>query len=266
MSLAAPFLDADQLRAATFVRYVELHDTLGSTNDRAVELARGATLELPALVAARFQSAGKGRGRNQWWSTEGALTFSVLLDSEAIGVGAQNWPQLSLATAVAICDAISLEAPQALSAIKWPNDVLIEGGKVSGILIESPGGSTHVNKRLIIGVGINVNNSWRKAPQDIGSVGTALCDVTGARHDLQAILVCSLQAMQERFRQLACGSSQLPHDWQRLCWLTEQRVDVRTRNARITGVCVGIDADGALLIENENGTHRIRSGSVQMDR
>ena len=104
--MADAFLDADAIRAATFVRHVEIHDTLGSTNDRAAELARDPNVELPALVVARQQTAGRGRGDNTWWSADGALTFSVLLDTVAFGISASNWPQLSLATAVAVCDAL----------------------------------------------------------------------------------------------------------------------------------------------------------------
>ena len=93
-----PFLDADEIRAATSVRYVEIHDTLGSTNVRALELARNAEIELPALVAARIQTAGKGRGRNTWWAADGALTFSLLLDPATTGIAPAKWPQLSLVT------------------------------------------------------------------------------------------------------------------------------------------------------------------------
>jgi BirA family biotin operon repressor/biotin-[acetyl-CoA-carboxylase] ligase len=264
MPSVTPFLDADKLLTATFVRQVELHETLGSTNERAAELARDPSIELPALIAARLQSAGKGRDHKKWWSAEGALTFSVLLDPAALGISTQTWPQLSLATAVAICDALSGEAPQASAAIKWPNDIFIDCGKVCGILIESPGGAAPAKSRLIIGIGINVNNSWRTAPHDFGPNGIALCDVTGKHHTLLSMLVRTLQAMQERFRQLAHGDPQLPQAWQQLCWLTEQDVDVQTSAGWITGICIGIDAEAALMVENVNGVHRIRSGSVRV--
>src|SRR4051794_30035368 len=103
------YIDADEIRASTFIRHVEMHESLGSTNDRAIELARDAKIELPALVVARVQTAGRGRGKNVWWSADGALTFSVLLNPGDLGISTANWPQLSLATAVAVCDAISVE-------------------------------------------------------------------------------------------------------------------------------------------------------------
>jgi BirA family biotin operon repressor/biotin-[acetyl-CoA-carboxylase] ligase len=227
-------------------------------------LAGETSIDLPALVVARHQTAGKGRGRNQWWSDDGALTFSVLLDPAELGISPASWPQVSLATAVAICDALHDQAPQAACAVKWPNDVLIDGGKVSGILIESPGGAAPAKDRLVVGIGVNVNNSWRTAPRHFGPNGTALCDITGTRHELQTTLVRTLQALWKRFSQLARGDSQLPDAWQRLCWLTEQGVDVHANDRWITGVCLGIDPEGALVIENVYGIHRVRNGSVRV--
>lgn len=219
------FLDADEIRASTLVRHVEIHDTLGSTNDRAAELAREPDIELPALVAARHQTAGRGRGKNVWHSADGALTFSVLLDPAKLGIGTANWPQLSLATAVAVCDAISAElnpkseirnpkSPRL--AIKWPNDVMLDGRKVCGILIQSPGGVAPAKNRLIIGIGINVNNSWRNTMGDANINGSALCENTGRQHNLGALIVRLIHALQNRLRQLAKNDRQLLEDIERL--------------------------------------------------
>ncbi len=240
MKTSDPFLDAEQIRAATFVRRVEIHDTLGSTNDRAAELARDADIELPALVVARHQTAGRGRGQNTWWSADGALTFSVLLEPAALGIGTANWPQLSLATAVAVCDALANEVqnttqragssptpagledeparanPKSRLGIKWPNDVMLDGRKVSGILIESPGGSAPAKDRLIIGIGINVNNSWQLAPLELSTHATALNDVTGVQHNVQSLAIAVLNAFSHRLCQLASKDPDLPITWQQL--------------------------------------------------
>lgn len=271
------FLDADEIRASTFIRHIEIHDTLGSTNDRAAELAREQEIELPALVATRNQVAGRGRGKNVWWSTEGALTFSVLLDPAALKIGTADWPRLSLATGVAVCDALSVELKEICNrtsrvAIKWPNDVMLDGGKVCGILIESPGGNAPAKDRLIVGVGINVNNSCRiehaahEATQSNKELAgaTSLCDCSGRRHDLQQLLCQTLRAFEARSNQLSSGDSQLPAAWHQLCWLTEQRIEVRTNSNWIDGVCTGIDSSGALLVENVFGNHRATSGSVRV--
>jgi BirA family biotin operon repressor/biotin-[acetyl-CoA-carboxylase] ligase len=267
------FLDADELCASTFVRHLEIHDSLGSTNDRAVELARDPNIKLPAIVAARHQTAGRGRGKNKWQSTEGALTFSVLLEPANLGIATSSWPQLSLATAIAVCDALQNELnPQseihnpksAGLSIKWPNDVMLYDAKVSGILIESPGGTSPTKDRLIIGIGINVNNSWRSATDDLATQATSLADVTGHPHSLQNVLSRFLTAFKHRLAELSTNDQRLPQTWQELCWLSQKRVCVQNGARTIEGTCAGIDADGSLLVKTSAMTERAFSGTVKL--
>ena len=269
------FLDAGKLLATTFVRSVELHDKLGSTNDRAIELARDPNVELPALVVARWQTAGRGRGRKAWWSDEGALTFSLLIDAIRMGIQPANWPQLSLATAVAACDAIGLriakcgvriEEPNSKLSlgIKWPNDVWADGRKISGILIESPGGSTRAKDRVIIGIGINVNNSWHDAPGDVGQLGTSLFDLTDRTHDLQLFLIDLLHCLTSRFEQLSACDPELIRAWQTLDLIAGQTITLETDGRRIEGECVEIARDGALVLETVFGSQRFFSGTARL--
>jgi BirA family biotin operon repressor/biotin-[acetyl-CoA-carboxylase] ligase len=265
------FLDAGQLRRCTFVRHVELHDMLASTNDRAIELAKDTNLEIPALVVACLQTAGRGRGQNTWWSDEGALTFSLLIDAAATGIGPASWPRLSLATAVAVADALASELNTAGNrslvshlAIKWPNDVLLGGDKVCGILIESPGGGAPAKDRLIIGIGINVNNSCHRAPREAARGGTALCDITGKRHELHAMLVTLMGAIAERISQLKRQDNQLVQAWQRLNFLAGQHIVVQQDGRSMEGECLQIADDGAILINTRLGPRRLYSGSVRV--
>jgi BirA family biotin operon repressor/biotin-[acetyl-CoA-carboxylase] ligase len=274
------FMDADEIRAATFVRTVEVHETLGSTNDRAAALARDLTVELPALVVARQQTAGRGRGTNIWQSSDGALTFSLLIDPASFGISTAKWPQVSLATAVAVCDGLAAglaaekqiagggDAPArslnaARLAIKWPNDVMLDGAKTCGILIESPGGVAPAKDRLIMGVGINVNNSCREMARESGPNRIAICDVSH-KHDLQEVLVAVIGAIELRLKQVGNDDPQLVQSWQEKCWLTEQAVEVHSGSKWVDGICLGIDGDGALLVENVFGVHRLSSGSVRV--
>jgi BirA family biotin operon repressor/biotin-[acetyl-CoA-carboxylase] ligase len=257
--------DADKISQSSFIRHVEIYDELGSTNDRAAELAGILETPLPALVATRQQTAGRGRGTNRWWAADGALTFSLLIDTSMHGVATRDWPRLSLATAVAICDALASELRAAGTglAIKWPNDVMLDGAKVSGILVESPAGAAS-RERIVIGIGINVNNSWRAAPRETGGLGIALCEVTGRQHNLNTVLIATLNAIQFRIRQLAENAPELPQAWQQRCWLTEQDVEVGSGSDWMQGVCTGIDHDGALLVQNLFGAKRFYSGSVKV--
>jgi BirA family transcriptional regulator, biotin operon repressor / biotin---[acetyl-CoA-carboxylase] ligase len=285
--MADHFLDADEIRKSSFVRHVEIYDELGSTNDRAAELASNVNIELPSLIVARRQTAGRGRGQHTWWAADGALTFSLLIDSSSFGIRAQDWPRLSLSTAVAVCKTLADEVKPSTQLagssstlttcndfthcnpsssrlrIKWPNDVFLDGAKVAGILIESPGGAIPAKDRLIVGIGINVNNSWQSAPRDTGGNGIALCDVTGRTHELGVLLVNVLRSIEVCMRQLATADPALPQTWENLCWLKEQAVGVETGGKVFDGICLGIAADGALVVENAAGQYRIHSGSVK---
>ena len=121
-----------QIRRETFVADVEFHEQLSSTNDRAIEVANDPALLKPTLIVARDQTAGRGRGNNQWWSSEGALTFSLLLDGDASCHQQRPWSLVSLSMGVAICDAILALCPDLDVGLKWPNDVHILGRKVAG--------------------------------------------------------------------------------------------------------------------------------------
>jgi BirA family biotin operon repressor/biotin-[acetyl-CoA-carboxylase] ligase len=259
------FVDRDAILEGTFVRSVEIHDELGSTNDRATTLAQDASIALPALILARRQTAGRGRGQNSWWSTDGALTFSLILETAKFNIEPSYWPRLSLAIGVAVCDALSgeIEAGHSRLGLKWPNDVFLDGVKACGVLIESPGGPTPAKNRLIIGVGINVNNSWRNAPREVGGKATALCDASRREHDLNAVLIRTLESLRHRVEQVAANDPQLIADWQRLCWLTEQEVEVHTGDQWFDGVCLGIAEDASLIVEDAFGVHYVRSGSVR---
>jgi BirA family biotin operon repressor/biotin-[acetyl-CoA-carboxylase] ligase len=281
------FLDADTIRASSFVRHVEIHDSLGSTNDRAIELARDLNVHLPALVVARRQTAGRGRGSNTWWSAEGALTFSLLLDPSLLAITVQCWPKLSLCTAVAICDALRVEiqrvqpgkthcntnrsaegeessVPQSRKiAIKWPNDVMLNDAKVCGLLIESPAGSPD-KKRLVIGVGLNVNNSLDRAPSAVGSTATSLSGFTGRQHSLPHLIGELLNHLEMRLGELGVDAPVLPREWQRLSWLDGRRLRVNSATSDIEGICIGIDLDGALLLETAKTIKRVYSGSIQL--
>src|SRR5262245_48689583 len=98
--------DFDRIRRETLVRQVEFHQEIGSTNTRALELVAAEHL-IPLLVLADRQTAGRGRGKNRWWSGEGALTFSLVIDAAAAGISANRWPNVSLAAGLAVAETVA---------------------------------------------------------------------------------------------------------------------------------------------------------------
>ena len=251
-------LDLDRVPAETFVRAVEFHNELPSTNDRALQLAADPLTPTPLLVLAERQTAGRGRGANRWWSSEGALTFSLLLSDDELGPRGGERPKIALLTGLAVCETLAPLAAPARVQVKWPNDVLIDGRKVCGILIEAVGGP---NGRAVIGLGINVNNSLAGAPAEFRGRATSLRDVTGLEYDRTAILAMLLERLRA---ELAAGSTvDLTARWEPRCALCGRIVQVENAGRRITGVCCGIDGDGALTVETESGRERVASGVVR---
>ncbi len=254
--------DLDRIVAETLVEHTDYHPKLESTNDRALEIAReGAELHAATLVLADRQTAGRGRGENRWWSDAGALTFSLLLPNESLSLPPADKPKTSLVAGLAVGDAIEQLVRGEKAQLKWPNDVYLRGRKVCGILVEAIDGS---GGALVIGIGVNVNNSLSNAPDDLRSTATALCDVTGRAVARTDLLVVILQHLELQLRKLRSGNSQLQRRWQERCLLTGQTIHVDTPSRQLVGVCRGIDDHGALLLEIGTSVERCLAGVVTL--
>ncbi|MFN0021530.1 MAG: biotin--[acetyl-CoA-carboxylase] ligase [Pirellulaceae bacterium] len=252
--------DLPTIRSSPHVATLEHHQQIGSTSDRALELARQDQLALPMLILADQQTGGRGRGCNQWWAAAGSLTFSLLIDSQQLGIASQKWPVLSLSTGLAICEALEQIAPGGDFGVKWPNDVYCAGRKLCGILIESPSAS---RGRVIVGIGLNVNNSLAAAPSDIQSLATSLVDYLQRPLDMTGVLLSLLVSLQSRWQELGSTGFELQAvEFRRRCVLDGRTIQVSSGPRMITGHCLGIDDSGSLVLQTENGREEIASGSV----
>ena len=248
--------DLRRIVTETFVEQIDYHEQIDSTNDRAVELSDGANGQFPLLVLAGLQTAGRGRGTNHWWARSGALTFSVLLATETAQLPAERWPQVSLTVGLAVCEALEaliargvptagLSTLPAVS-LKWPNDVYIEGRKICGILVEVP---RDRSQRILLGIGINVNNSVAAAPLELQTTATSLYDLTGRQLALSDVLVQVLQQLSVRLQPADLWNAHVRDGWRRRCLLTGRRVQVDVGVRQTVGICRGIDDEGALLVD-----------------
>jgi BirA family biotin operon repressor/biotin-[acetyl-CoA-carboxylase] ligase len=262
-------LDLNRVRESSFVRHVEWRARVPSTNDQGMTLAGDPALVTPLLIAAGEQSAGRGRGTNRWWSDAGALTFSLVFDpqadqesrgSPALPTG--RWPRIALTAGVALCDVLQWLLPELPTALKWPNDVLLAGKKVSGILVEIPPATPPNPRRLVLGMGINVNNSLAAAPAELQATAISLCDAAGARFDLTDLLIAWLHRFAGHLHGLAAGDASLPARWQSLCALTGKTVELQSGNRIFRGLCRGIDIDGTLLLDTSTGRERLYAGAL----
>lgn len=247
--------DASALRGLPLIEAIEVHAELGSTNDRAKELAPSAA-KLPLLVVADRQTAGRGRGGHRWHTSDGALTFSLLIDptNHELSLGKQGL--LSLATGIAVIDAVQRTTGLA-AGLKWPNDVLLENKKLAGTLIEAPRPD-----RLVIGVGVNVNNRLDEAPADVAARAISLVEAVGQEVSRPRLLEAFLHAFSMRLNQLASAEADLLQSVRGACILTGQLVTLTDGDRTTAGTCRGIADDGALRIETSEGVQACRAGSV----
>ena len=257
-------LDLQRLEAETFLAAVEFHETLGSTSDRALQLCQDATLATPLLVLTNEQTAGRGRGANRWWSAEGAVAFSLIIDPAQQGLSLEQLPLVSLATGLALCEALSACAPNVEYRLKWPNDLYAsapigEPRKLAGILLERPPGPV---PRLVIGIGMNVANSLADAPEEVRRRAAALSELSGHAHRSVDLVSSVLIALADMLDLLATGRLRLVDEWHRHCLLRGREVVALSGQRRVSGICRGIGQDGALLIEHGSTMERLFSATI----
>lgn len=232
----------------------------GSTNAELLARAEAGAPSGTVLVAER-QTAGRGRLGREWISAPGdSLTFSLLWRFPA---GA-SLSGLSLAVGVAVVRALEKlgagdtaeEVPLGDTALKWPNDVLRDGKKLAGILIE-----LQANTAAVIGIGLNLRLP-AAMPADLREQAAALDADTDA-NILLATLLAELLPVLDGFA--TGGFAALRDEWlSRQAWIG-QAVRVQLHDAAVVeGICAGVAADGALLLQTAGGVQRILSGDVSL--
>jgi len=235
--------------------------TLVSTNDLAWAEAQEGCPE-GTLVVAEEQTGGKGRLGRSWHSPYGqGLFFSLVLRPL---VNPQEVARVTMLAAVAIASAID-KVTGLNAGIKWPNDLLVDGKKVSGILAEMQGEQDRVNF-LIMGVGINVNHELNDFPEELQPVATSL-KLAGGR---QVERVRLLQACLESFEQwyflwLEQGFAPVLARWKELSVTLNRAVRASTLKKTWEGWAQDVDEDGALLLRLPNGElQRLATGEVSL--
>lgn len=255
-------LDVARILRHTFVAVVELHEAIGSTNDRAISYAAEPPVPLPLLILAERQTAGRGRGGNRWWTGDGALACSLLLGWQSkpsargapVSLAFPAPPLVSLAAALAVVEAVRPLLGDRIVGIHWPNDVIVGRGKLAGILVEAVGG------KLVIGIGVNTNNRLCEAPAEIQDVATTLFDLTGRFHSHTEILVALLNSLHRLLEELPRRPAYIAAMADRACLQRGQNLSAQLGSERIVGRCGGIASDGALILETLEGTRRLYSG------
>lgn len=251
-----------QLKTGLIGKCLVCRSETSSTNSDAFRLAEQGADE-GTVVLADSQSGGKGRMGRVWVSPQGVnLYASIILRPQVMPYEAA---QLTFLSAVAVARSIELVAglkPE----IKWPNDVLISGRKIAGLLNEMSSETDRVNF-VILGIGVNLNMNSEQFPQDLRYPATSLLLELGhpvQRAQFAAVMLNELDRLYTDF--LAKGFGPVREEWQQRCNAAGRRIEVSDGGAVMqSGLFAGIDTDGALLMRlDSGGTERVISGDVRV--
>jgi BirA family biotin operon repressor/biotin-[acetyl-CoA-carboxylase] ligase len=243
-------------------REIHVFQETTSTNDVAARLARGGAQE-GAVVFAEAQTKGRGRLGRAWISPPGkGLWFTVLLRPDFAPQGAT---QLTVAAATALCRAITLQTGLA-TEIKWPNDILIRGKKIAGILTEMRAELDHLQE-VLLGIGMNVNLEKADFPPSLHRAATSLRIETGQPVNRAELAVAVLRELDRDYHLIAQGQfDRLAEQWQDRCSTLGRQVAIRCGNRLFHGTAESLDDDGALLVRGPHGhLDRIVGGDVTLE-
>jgi len=228
-------------------------EELTSTMDRAVSEASGGAMEGTVVVAGR-QSQGRGRFQRLWVSEAGNLLFSVVFYPSL-----KTLPFLSIVASLAVVRAIEQETTLRPS-IKWPNDILLRGEKVCGLLVENAIEGQKVT-HAIVGVGLNVSLDTSAYPE-IKDIATSLNAEAGKDISQAGVLRRLLYAMDGLYVSMREGWSPVS-EWREHLATLGQRVEVRWKEEVIAGVAEDVDEMGHLMVRRDDGTlARLTAGEV----
>ena len=242
-------------------RDIQVFQETSSTNDVAEKLARDGVAE-GVVVFAETQTKGRGRLGRKWLSPAGqGLWFSVLLRP---ALPLASITQLTVAAATAVVRAIRSEtglSPQ----IKWPNDILLGGKKVVGILTELSAELDRV-RHVIIGIGVDVNVT--DFPAELREVATSLAAEAGRKFLRAEIAAAILRELDADYARVARGEfAALAEEWERQCVTLGRRVVIHIGDRTLTGRAESLDSDGALLLRGDYGhLERIIGGDVTLEK
>jgi BirA family biotin operon repressor/biotin-[acetyl-CoA-carboxylase] ligase len=233
-------------------------DSLASTNLEAMRQARAGAPE-GLCVVAREQTSGRGRLDRSWQSPKDAgLYFSMILRPQ---LEMSSWPLITLMAALAVSDAL-LKACDLRADIKWPNDICINGRKLCGILVETI--ETESDAAAIVGIGINLTADG--LPAELFAAATSVQQVSGCAPDRELVLQELVKAIAERYDFLyrPHGTEHTIREWcANSSYAFDRRVGVTLLHDRFEGTTRGIESDGALRVETNDGKIRIvRAGDV----
>ena len=237
---------------------VHLHSTIGSTNDRAAELAADGAPE-GALVLADEQTAGRGRLGRKWRMARGSgIAMSLVMrpsQMEAAALGA-----MGLVGALATIDALA--GLRLEPRLKWPNDVLLEGLKVAGVLAEASWSGSELDY-IVLGIGVNVKPVPLEGNAEFDYPSTSVEDSMGDRVNRGPLVFSIVAGVDDWYERLQSGDAHPA--WEEHLAYKSERVSLTNGEQEITGRPIGLTRSGGLRLQTDDGEEMIiETGTYQL--
>lgn len=240
------------LQTQRFGRPLSVLGRVDSTNEVAKDLAEQGASEGTTVIA-REQTAGRGRLGRLWHSPPGGLWMSVVLRPP---LPPSRWPLVGFAAALAAAEAIEAVAAVPIH-LKWPNDLIAEGRKVGGVLVE--GGGTYA----VAGIGINANLAIDQGDRDLAATATSLQGLRGDPVDLPALGREVLGQFEQLYDLVAKEQATILQQWRARSTVLGQRVQIVGAKT-FEGIAEDVDAEGALLVRTPSGVQRVHAAEVSL--
>ena len=245
----------EKLLTNFFGQSIQYFPKLDSSNTKAWKLI-SEKVNNGTVVITDNQLKGRGRQANKWNSIPGkSLTFSIILYPN---VPPNQINLYSLIAGLAITDCLIENSFKA--QLKWPNDILINGKKMGGILCESKI-SEGVIKSMVIGIGLNINERIDELPEKLQNMATSLMIESGKRHQLETLLANILNHLEHRIQDKDDTHLQLI-DWEERCAHLNQKVTFRSGNKTVTGIFKGLSSIGQAIISKNGEEVIFDSGEI----
>jgi BirA family biotin operon repressor/biotin-[acetyl-CoA-carboxylase] ligase len=239
---------------------VHSYKTVGSTNEAARRLAESGAGE-GTLVIAERQTRGRGRHGRSWHSPgDLGLYFTLVLRPQ---VDFERMPALSMVAALSVARVLDKYA--GLEAqIKWPNDCLLQGRKVAGILVELSGENDHV-AYVVMGIGINVNHASGDFPSHLRSKATSVAIAAGNKIDRVGFLSDFLYEFEKSYANFQrYGLRFLGPELVKRSAVLGKKVIITFGRKKLSGTAIGFDENGALRVQDKNGVQTFAAGEVTL--
>jgi BirA family biotin operon repressor/biotin-[acetyl-CoA-carboxylase] ligase len=230
-------------------------ETLGSTNDQLLKMAEGGAREWTVVLADR-QTAGRGRRTNDWWSPEGNLHMSILLRPE---VSPRQLLRLPVIASLAFLSAMG-ESGSSLT-IKWPNDILLEGRKIAGILAESRSEGEKV-LWAVVGFGVNMIRTGGDIPIGLTDRMAFVCELVEDLEPGELAERITLGMKKWSTALKGEGWTNAMVQWSRRALLNMPYI-YRDGGRKIEGVPLRLDESGGLVMETKDGDVTVYSGEIE---